>query len=88
MPKLERYKHPEYKNSREFQGSSSYKQDFPTFRVETVRAPERGEVNRRQVKFEGSSTYNNHYGTFKVEPVGQSNSSAYLGQNISSYRQF
>ena len=69
MPKLERYRHPEYKNSNQFQGSSSYKNDYPTFKVETDRASPKIESNKKQVKFEGSSTYSNHYGTFKVAPL-------------------
>lgn len=70
MQKLDRYRHPEYKNPVPFTGSSSYKSSFCPFRIEPSVLPP-SPPTTPSVKFEGSSTYNSHYRGFEVRSGGE-----------------
>jgi hypothetical protein len=93
MQKLDRYKHPEYKNSAPFTGASSYKSEFSPIKIEPLPLPVPNQPPRT-VKFEGSSTYNSHFKTFEVRneprPVCQLDSltippSNYISKNPHLY---
>lgn len=51
IPKLDRYKQPEYKPTKPFQGSSSYKDNYVGYRIEPSREIPKTQAEQKQIKF-------------------------------------